>query len=89
MPTDWKKIAKETGEATDEHFKDQISGLTRLTNNEIESLITDTGISKTDLTSVLKEVEDATKSNEEKAAAISNINKGVGLLVGIAKKIIL
>lgn len=52
MPTDWKKIAKETGEATDEKFKDKISSLTRLTTNEIESLITDTGISKKDLTSV-------------------------------------
>ena len=89
MPTDWKKIAIDAREKTNEHFKDQISSLTRLTSNEIENLITETGISKTDLTSVLKEVEDATKSNEEKAAAISNINNGVNLLVGIAKKVIL
>ncbi len=71
-----------------EHFKNQISSLTSLTDNEIENLITDTGISKKDLASVLKEVADATKSNEAKAAAISNINKGVSLLVGIAKKLI-
>jgi len=88
MPIDWTKIAAEAGEATDEHFKNQISSLTSLNDNEIENLITETGISKKDLASVLMEVEDATKSNEEKAAAISNINKGVSLLVGIAKKFI-
>ena len=88
MPIDWKKIANDAGEATDEHFKNQISSLTSLNDNEIENLITETGISKKDLASVLMEVEDATKSNEEKAVAISNINKGVSLLVGIAKKLI-
>ena len=75
MPIDWKKIAND-------------AGLTSLNDNEIENLITETGISKKDLASVLMEVEDATKSNEEKAVAISNINKGVSLLVGIAKKFI-
>ena len=89
MPVDWKKIAREAREATDEHFKDKISSLTRLTSNEIENLITETGISKTDLTSVLEVVENATKSNEEKATAISKINNGISLLVGIAKKVIL
>lgn len=89
MPTDWEKIARETREATNEKFRDRISSLTRLTNDEIENLINDTGISQTDLTAVLKEIEDATKSNEAKANAISNINKGVSLLVGIAKKFVL
>lgn len=88
MSIDWKKIAKDAGTATDEHFKNQISSLTSLTDNEIENLITETGISKTDLASVLKEVTDATKSNNAKATAISNINKGVNLLVGIVKKVI-
>ena len=88
MSIDFKKIAEEAGKATDEHFKNQISSLSSLNDNEIENLITETGISKTDLASVLKEVTDATKSNNAKAAAISNINNGVNLLVGIAKKII-
>ena len=88
MPIDWNNIAREAGAAADEHFKNQISSLTRFTDIEIGNLISETGISKTDLTFVLKEVTDATKSNDAKAAAISNINKGVNLLVGIAKKVI-
>ena len=88
MPTDWDKIAREVGRETDDHFKNKISSLTRLNEDEIEFLITETGISKEDLATVLKEVKDAAKSNEAKASAISNINKGVDLLVGIASKLI-
>jgi hypothetical protein len=88
MSIDWKKIAKEAGTATDEHFKNQISSLTSLNDDEIQNMITETGISKKDLVAVLKEVTNATKKNNTKAAAISKINKGVSLLVSIAKKAI-
>lgn len=88
MSIDWEEIAQEAGESTDEHFKNKISSLTRLNDNEIETLITETGISKKDLTLVLKEVKDSTKSNNAKASAISSINKGIDLLVGIAGKLI-
>jgi hypothetical protein len=88
MAIDWEKLANDTGKETDEHFWDKISGLTRLHANEVESLINDTGISKEDLTAVLKEVKDATKSNLDKATAISNVNKSVDLLVGIAEKLL-
>ena len=88
MPTDWDAIANEAGQATDAHFQNTISSLTRLNDSEISHLIHDTGISKQDLTAVLKEVKDATKSNNAKANAISNINKGVDLLVSIAEKLL-
>ena len=88
MSINWDEIASEAGQATDEHFKNKISSLTRLNDDEIETLITETGISKKDLTAVLKEVKDATKSNNAKASAISNIHKGLDLLVGIAGKLI-
>lgn len=88
MPINWNEIAQQTGQATDENFKNQISSLTRLNDDEIESLIHETGISKENLVSVLIEVKDATKSNIAKANAINNINKGVDLLVGIASKLI-
>lgn len=88
MAIDWENIAREAGQETDEYFKNKISGLTRLNESEIESLMKDTGISKEDLTSVLKEIKDTTKSNSAKAAAISNVNKGLDLLVGIAAKLL-
>ena len=88
MPTDWNKIAKEAADATDEHFAGEIAKLTRLNDEEIRALIEDSGISKENLVVVLKEVRDATKSNQQKAAAIKNVNKGIDLLVSIAGKLL-
>lgn len=88
MPVNWNEIANQAGQSTDEHFKSQISSLTRLNDEEIEALIIETGISQQDLFAVLKEVKDATKSNTDKANAIKNISKGVDVLVGLAVKLL-
>ena len=86
MPIDWDEIANQSAQATDEHFSSKISSLTSLNDEEIKSLIHNTGISKKDLTAVLKEVKDATKSNTDKANAIKNISKGVDVVVELASK---
>ena len=88
MPIDWNKIATDAANATDEEFSSQISGLTRLNDDEIQSLILDTGISRQDLVVVLKEIKNATKNNKSKANSINNINKGAQVLVAIAAKLI-
>lgn len=88
MPTDWKKLATEAGNATDDHFAGKISSLTRLNDDEIKALIEESGISKKDLVAVLEEIKSTTKSNQQKAKAISSINKGLDLLVSIAGKLL-
>jgi hypothetical protein len=88
MSNKWDEIAAQADRATNEHFMSQISSLTRLNDVEIENLITETGISKKDLTSVLKIVDEASKSNDAKADAIKNISKGINVLVGLAAKFI-
>jgi hypothetical protein len=88
MPTNWDDIASSAATATDAHYNSQISSLTSLNDAEIEKLIMDTGISKLDLTNVLKEVKDATKSNNDKVSSIKNITNGVDALVGLAAKFI-
>lgn len=88
MPTDWDKIAEGTANATDAYFSGQISSLTRLNDDEIQDLLSEPGINKDDLVAVLKEVQDATKSNESKANAIKNIGSGIQTLVGIASKLL-
>ena len=88
MPNKFEKLAKEAADMADEEFKTEFSRLTRLNDSEIEKIIDDTGISKEDLAEVLKEIKDATASNEAKAKTIQNINNGVSALIGIAKKLI-
>jgi hypothetical protein len=88
MPIDWNKIAADAGTQTDEAFKTKISSLTSLDDEEIIALMQHTGIDKKNFALVLKEVQDATKSNNDKATAIKNINNGISLLVEIARKFI-
>lgn len=82
--TDWGKIAKETGQAVDDHSKSPMDLLTTLGSADLDKLILETGISHQDLTAVLNVVKDATKSNEQKAQAIANISKGVDVIKYLA-----
>jgi hypothetical protein len=88
MPNKFDKFADQAAQMADEHFKNQFSSLTRLSNDEVEKIINDTGISKEDLAKLLQEVKTATSINEAKANAIKNINNGVSALVAIAKKLL-
>ena len=82
----WNQIIQDAANETDESYQSKISSLSSLNDAEIEKLITEEGISKQDLAAVLKEVTDATKSNQQKAEAIENITGGVKAVVAIASK---
>ncbi|MDB5207183.1 MAG: hypothetical protein JWR72_2258 [Flavisolibacter sp.] len=88
MPNKFDKLAKEAAQMADEHFESKFSSLTSLNDAETEKIINDSGISKQDLAKVLQEVKNASSSNEAKAQAIQNIDKGVSALVSIVKKLI-
>lgn len=88
MPLTIEEILAKAKTDTDNKFKNKVSSLTQLTNPEIDGLLDATGIKKENFAAVLKELNDATKSNEDKVKAITNISKGVSLLVGIAQKVL-
>jgi hypothetical protein len=72
---------------SDTAFASKMSSLTRLNDAEIQDLLNQ-GISKNDLSQLLQELQDASRSNEAKAAAIKNIRGGVETLITIAAKFI-
>jgi hypothetical protein len=88
MPNKWDTIAKKATATTKEKFKSEISSLTRLNDQDVQGIITNTGIGKEDLVKVLQEVKKSAKSNLDKAKAIQKINKGVTALVAIAGKLL-
>lgn len=88
MPSKWDKIATEAAEATKAEFATKISSLSSLTDSEINAIINASGISKEDFANLLHVVKDASGSNRTKAAAIGNINKGVGALIEIVKRLL-
>jgi DNA-binding transcriptional regulator YiaG len=84
----WDDIIQKAKTETDNKFKTKMSSLTTLTNNDIEALISDTGIKKEEFAKVVKILKDAAASNDQKTAALKNITKALQVVVGIASKII-
>jgi hypothetical protein len=49
MPNKFEKLAQEAAEKADEHFANEFSRLTRLSDSDIDAIINESGISKKDL----------------------------------------
>lgn len=65
----WDSIIEDAGNESLAEFSDKASSLTKLTNKEIEEAIPD-GIDHAKFAELMQIVNDAAKSNEEKAKAI-------------------
>ena len=85
---DWSALAEKAGSQTDLEFKNQLAGLTNLKTSDIDTFITESNISNTNALAVLKEINNASLSNNDKASAISNIQNGVGFLVKLVSKVV-
>ena len=85
---DWNAIAEQAAYQTNQEFNTQLAGLTSLKVSEIDTFIAESKITNSNAVKVLKEINDATASNNQKATAITNIDNGVGFLVRLVSKII-
>ena len=85
---DWNALAEKAASQTDTEFKNQLAGLTSLKASEIDTFISDSNISNNNALAVLKEINNATLSNNQKATAITNIENGVGFLVKLVSKVV-
>lgn len=84
---DWKALAKEAMKLTIQELSKKISSLTRLNDEEIINIINESKIDKDKFVEVLKVVKDITLTNNQKAEALSKIDKGVGVLVSLIEKL--
>lgn len=85
---DWEALANQAAQQTNEQFHDEIAKLTSLKTTEIDTFISESNISNENAVQVLKEINDATRSNEQKANAIASIENGVGFLVSLVRKLV-
>ena len=88
MPNKWKKLAEEAARKTDEQLAQEISSLTRINDKEILEIVEGNRIDKADLAELLNVLKDNTKSNEQKAKAITNISKGLEAIVDIVVRLL-
>jgi len=84
----WNELANKAASLTDAEFAKQIAGLVKVDTSVIDSFIKESSITHKDALQVLKVLHDATKTNNEKVAVVSKIEKGVGFLLQIATKAI-
>ena len=84
----WSDLAEKAAAQTDLDFNTQMASLTSLKVTEIDNFITQSNISNANAVKVLKEINDAAKSNNQKAQAIANINNGVGFLIRLVSKVV-
>ena len=84
----WDDLANQAAAQTDAEFNTQMANLTSLKVTEIDAFITQSEISNANAIKVLKEINVAAKSNNDKAIAIGNITKGVGFLIRLATKVV-
>ena len=87
MDSTWEEIRKKAKKQTDDTFASKVSSLTRLTDDEIKEITPD-ALDKERLATLLGIVTDATKSNNEKAEAIRNINGLAEIAVPLLLKLL-
>ncbi len=85
-PQTWEEIRKKARERTDREFASEASSLIHLTDEEIKE-ITPSPLDKEKLAELMSVVEDATKSNEEKAEAVRSISGLAEVAVSMIRKL--
>ena len=88
MSIDWDALANKAAQQTDQQFSEEVAKLTSLNTTEINNFISESSISNANAVKVLKEINDAARTNNQKATAIASIDNGVGFLVSLVSKVV-
>lgn len=88
MNNQWQKKAKQAQKETDAELSYQINQLSGFDAKDIQALIVENGMNTADFNQLIKLIKDQTKSNNDKIKALSNIQNGLELLVGLVGKLI-
>ena len=88
MNNQWQKKAKQAQKETDAQLANQINQLTHIDAKELQALLDENSMNRSDFNALIKLIKDQTKSNNDKIKALSNIQNGLELLIGLAGKLI-
>ncbi|MBP7346305.1 MAG: hypothetical protein KA952_07205 [Sediminibacterium sp.] len=88
MNNQWQKKAKQAQKETDAELANQINQLTHIDAKELQALLDENSMNTADFNALIKLIKDQTKSNNDKIKALSNIQNGLELLVGLVGKLI-
>lgn len=85
---DWNSLSEKAVAQTNQEFSEELANLTNLKADEINNFIEQSKISNENAVKVLKEINNSTLDNNQKATAIKNIENGVEFIINIVSKIV-
>jgi hypothetical protein len=88
MNNQWQKKAKQAQKETDAALSNQIAQLSSIKQQEINQLLAENSMNTADFNQLIKLIKDQTKSNNDKIKALSNMQNGLEILVGLVGKLI-
>ena len=88
MNNQWQKKAKQAQKETDAEMANQIVQLSSIKQKEIDLLLAENKMDTAEFNQLIKLIKDQTKSNNDKIKALSNMQNGLELLVGLVGKLI-
>lgn len=88
MNNQWQKKAKQAQKETDAEMANQIVQLSSIKQKDIEQLLAENKMDSAEFDQLIRLIKDQTKSNNDKIKALSNMQNGLELLVGLVGKLI-
>jgi hypothetical protein len=88
MNNQWQKKAKQAQKETDAEMANQIVQLSSIKQKDIDQLLAENKMDAAEFDQLIRLIKDQTKSNNDKIKALSNMQNGLEVLVGLVGKLI-
>jgi hypothetical protein len=88
MNNQWQKKAKQAQKETDAEMANQIVQLSSIKQKDIDQLLAENKMDAAEFDQLIRLIKDQTKSNNDKIKALSNMQNGLEILVGLVGKLI-
>lgn len=82
------KKAKQAQKETDAEMANQIVQLSSIKQKDIDQLLAENKMDAAEFDQLIRLIKDQTKSNNDKIKALSNMQNGLEILVGLVGKLI-
>lgn len=88
MNNQWQKKAKQAQKETDAEMANQIVQLSSIKQKDIDQLLAENKMDAAEFDQLIRLIKDQTKSNNDKIKALSNMQNGLEILIGLVGKLI-
>lgn len=84
---EWAALRTKANQIANDQFASEASDIVSLTKKQVSEVLAEAAVSKETLAHLMELVSDATKSNQQKAQAIKNINGFAEIAASLISKL--